>query len=104
MLKYLELCKWAGTGSSGLISKCDRLINALTFVRLQKTAPDAVRKNKEIRNAVDKISTWKRSMRKEQRRESVVKMVREEEEEEGRNSIYSNTLHVWARSLEICHK
>ena len=57
------------------------LILALTFVGLQKTAPDAVRKNEEIRKTIDRISTWKRSMRKERRRESVVKMDREEEEE-----------------------
>ena len=53
MLEYLELCKWAETGPSGPISMCDRLSNALTFVRLQKTAPDALRKQEEIRTTIE---------------------------------------------------
>ena len=82
MLEYLELCKRAGTGPSGLISKCDRIITALTFVRLQKTAPDAVRRQEEIRTTIDRISRWKKPLRTERQKERVAQMVRREDDED----------------------
>ena len=62
--------------------KCDCLVTALTFVRLQKTAPDALRKQEEIRTTIERISRWKKPLRQERKKERVAQMVRKEEEEE----------------------
>ena len=34
--EYLQLCNRAGVGSDSLVTKCDRIITALTYVKLEK--------------------------------------------------------------------
>ena len=62
--KYLQVCQEVGVQADGLVTKCDRIITSLTFVRMEKTKPDDHRRRATVDAAIERINTWKRVWRK----------------------------------------
>ena len=62
--KYLEVAEEAGVGYAGLVTKCDRIITALTFLHLTKTKSTQSSRVSEIQTLKQRITTWKQSFYK----------------------------------------
>ena len=82
---YLETCRIAGVGPSGLICKCDRAITALRYVQMTTVSPRDAATTSEIKNAIDRLERWKVPLRKARKRQDVPRMA------EGREQHYDLT-------------
>ena len=70
MHHYLNLCAEAGVQLDGLVTKCDRVITVLTFLKMEKKTDD--HKRREIIDAsIDRVTIWKRQWRKEKDRQRI---------------------------------
>ena len=82
MKQYMDLCQEAGTGPSGLITKCNRVITALAYYKLEKTRSTDTARHTEISMACERISMWKNTYAKRRKETNVLAM--DEERESGR--------------------
>ena len=71
---YLSYCQEAGVQADGLVTKCERVITTLNFLKLQKTRKDDFARRAEIDATIDRISTWKANWRKEKGKVRVADM------------------------------
>ena len=68
--KFLDICSQSGVQEDGLITKADRLITALTYLRLEAN----VKKRATIDDAVERISSWKRVWRKAKGKSRLIRL------------------------------
>ena len=65
MLEYIEVCKEAGVGPSGLITKVDRMVTGLTYLKLTLTRPGDAARLAEVDRTITRMTQWRASWRKE---------------------------------------
>ena len=105
--EYIEVCRTAGVGPSGLISKCDRAITALRYVQLVTMSPRDAATLAEITHAVARIELWKTSLRKEKRLDAP-RLVEEKEQDHDLSKLTSITrcTQIWVdygNRRNCCH-
>ena len=61
--EYLDTCKRAGVGPKGLQTKCERLVTALMYLKLEKTDVRDVRRRAELEATTERIEAWKKVYR-----------------------------------------
>ena len=66
----LDTCSQSGVQEDGLLTKADRIITALTYLRLGAD----VKKRATIDNAVERISSWKRVWRKAKGKSRLIRL------------------------------
>ena len=89
----MELCREAGTGESGLITKCDRLITALTYLKLQRTTPTQTSRHSEVIMAMERIQSWKPSLRKMKKRKENLSQAEQREKKYDIDTLTAITCH-----------
>ena len=55
----MEMCKRAGMGLSGLITKCDQAIIAVKYIQFEWTEAMDTAHLAEIYNTVSRVSAWR---------------------------------------------
>ena len=68
--KFLDICSQSGVQADGLITKADRLITALTYLRSEAD----VKKRAKIDDAMERISSWKRVWRKSKGKTRLIRL------------------------------
>ena len=68
-------------GPAGLLTKVDRLVTGLDFVRLTHTCSTDSQRNSEIQTAQKRMGAWKIGIRKEKKKDTVAHVYQEEEME-----------------------
>ena len=93
MLQYIEVCKGAGVGPSALITKVDRMVTGLTFLKLNLTRPGDAPRLAEVDRTITRMSQWRASWRKEKNTKRA--LARSEDLEEDRDvSTFAEVNHV----------
>ena len=77
MRKYIDKCDEAGVGPAGLLTKVDRLVTALDYVRLAKTNPSDSARISEIDTAQKRMTTWRVTIRKDKKTATAISMDQE---------------------------
>ena len=72
---YLEVCKKAGVQADGLVTKCDRILTCLQFMKFDMTGAGDTVKRAAIDAAMERITTWKKHWRKEKGKARELEMV-----------------------------
>lgn len=86
MREYLDRCHSAKIGPDGLVTKCDRLITALRYYKMELVDNTDGSTRSEIDHAIDRVDAWRKSYRKlkkETRTASTARLL-EDKSDEGR--------------------
>ena len=73
-MKYMNVCEKAGVQADGLITKCDRVVTALTYMRMELTRPDDHKRRSSIDAAIERVGGWKRVWRQSKGKGREVKL------------------------------
>ena len=99
--EYLHLCRDAGVQADGLVTKCDRIVTALTFIKMEKTRPDDYARRATIEAAIERTMSWKRQWRKEKGKGNQYRLARSMEDVTDSTRIITHQ-PLWDEFDEIC--
>lgn len=87
MREYLKKCSEAGVRADGLVTKCDRLITALTYYQMERVDPRDASTWSEVQHTIHRVDGWRKTYRKQKqelRTLSTARTLEAESEDEGR--------------------
>ena len=105
---YLEKCERVGIKPHGLVTKCDRLITALTYYKKEKVDPKDGSKRSEIQATIERVDGWRKTYRKDNKELRILALAEHLEEEDDGRSVeeIESVLHcqdLWSDFDKLCH-
>ena len=94
-------------GPSGIITKIDRAITALKFIKYEKTTPSHSERVSEISHAIDRLTTWKPAYRKLRKQADAPRLAEEAESANYNFQKIEKVLHndqLWIDYFRIIHR
>ena len=91
----------------GLVTKCDRVITALTYYKEEKVEPRDSSRRSEIQATIERVDGWRKTYRKVKKMLGTKALAEHLEEDDGRSvEEIESVLHcqdLWSDFQQLCH-